>query len=165
MLFTTTSLTPVVTGLERGTHRFRLQAQNHRGNLTGPTDPTAEVTITGPELPPQPPVRDGVISVGERSVRTQWNASLRATGYTLGVSLSDANPPNLFNFVDTTELQGEVTGLDLNTTYYVFLKSSNTVGKFGLGPGRRCRDVCNQAWVGVGCGGHHLGGFHDRSQG
>jgi uncharacterized protein YegP (UPF0339 family) len=128
LLFATTSLTPVVSGLEMGTYRFRVQAKNHGGILTDPTDPTPAITLSGPGLSPQPPVRYGLIFVGERSVGTQWNASQGATGYVLGVSLSNANPPKLIDFVATTELKGEVTRLDLNTTYYVFLRAANMVG-------------------------------------
>jgi hypothetical protein len=112
-------------GLSANTTYFvRVQAINYGGTLTAFTSLGSTVTSPVTLQAPTP----GSLIVTASSISATWSLQPLATGYTLVASTSSANPPTapVFsgNFVGAAALGGSATGLNPNTTYFLFIQAT-----------------------------------------
>ncbi|MFI5361937.1 MAG: right-handed parallel beta-helix repeat-containing protein [Elusimicrobiota bacterium] len=107
------------------TYYLQIEAISNDGSTTGfvylGSTQTAPVTL-------QPPTITSVLDVYTSSITAGWELTPLATGYTLVASLSASIPPSTVGVssfpVGISATTASVTGLNPNTTYYLFVSAS-----------------------------------------
>ncbi|MGQ0644390.1 MAG: kelch repeat-containing protein [Elusimicrobiota bacterium] len=126
--FTGTS-TSVVSLSAGTTYYFEVKARNLNNVETAFT--VLGSTATTQSAPP-PPTNQTLLNVYVSSMTAGWYASAGATGYTLAASTNSANPPSPVWASSTTVgnsmTTATVSGLDPNTTFYLFVRADGSSG-------------------------------------
>lgn len=94
-------------------------------NLFEPVDPNANCTTA-----PLPPTNISAQTVDENTFTISWTESDQTTSYVAYVGLNPSfTRPQALQLETTTSSSATVVGLDLDTTYYIFVTSINPCGE------------------------------------
>jgi hypothetical protein len=116
--YTTTGLSATITGLVNETYYVWVQAVNAGGSSPLSTYATKNLVLPAPATP--------VLTAGDGSITVTWTAVDMATSYKVYHG-TDTTPPTTPSYTGTG-LSTTITGLILDTPYYVWVQAVNAGG-------------------------------------
>jgi len=123
-----------LTGLSNGTtYYIWIKAKNDIG--TSGFSPAAIGRPQAPiTVPPQAPEGIPLVIAGNGKLTVSWQAVEYASAYELWAGTSSSSASATKRGGDVYDLSADITGLDNETVYYVWIKAKNNIGTSGFSP-------------------------------
>jgi hypothetical protein len=127
-----TAAAKTITGLDNGTTYYVwVKAKNSAGTsgFSPAASGTPQAAVTAPDAPAAP-----VVTAGNRQLAISWTAVEGAAAYEVWYGTTDNAESAQKSGNDVIGAAKTITGLANGTTYYVWVKTKNSVGTSGFSP-------------------------------